>query len=117
MRADLQQFYGLNIDDVWAGRVSARHVVIVTRQLALNPHSRTFATRNGDALAQGWDAATVIAARTHNVLVGFLSGFGGEPNDELFVKFPGVDKPEVEQPKTLAEFSDIGFTRFIYGDE
>ncbi|MGO2188180.1 MAG: hypothetical protein ACTH4Y_08025 [Microbacterium gubbeenense] len=121
MRADLQQFYGIDIDDVWAGRVSARHVLILAHQLTAVPDSRVFALRGGTPQLQGWDSGTVIAARTHNLIVTLINGLSGKSGDvpdDLFIHYPGTQKKPVEdQPKTLADFSSIGFAKFMYGDE
>lgn len=80
----------------------------------LNPRSRVFAIRGGAPDLQGWDAATVIAARTHNLIAGLLQGLSGEKNEDMFVDYPGV-KPEEKQPATLAELTTAGFTQFMYG--
>ena len=80
----------------------------------LNPHSRVYAIRGGSPELQGWDAATIIAARTHNLIVSVIQGLSGTNDPELYVDYPGV-KPEEKQPTTLAELSIAGFNQFMYG--
>lgn len=118
MRADLAQFYsGLNYDDVWTGRVSAYHVIILTEQLLLNPHSRVFALRGGNADLQGWDVATVVAARAHNLLAGLIAGLSkGVDLESLLITYPTAEVAAPPTPMTLAEFSVSGFQQFMYGE-
>src|SRR5690606_33790985 len=114
LRSDLAQFYGLNIDDVWNGTLSVRHVLWLAENLVLNPHSRAFAIRGGSPELQGWDAATVIAARTHNHIVALIQGLSGSHDPDMYIDYPG-SKPEEKQPATLAELTVAGFTQFMYG--
>ena len=109
MRADLAQRYHLNIDDVWAGRVSAYHVIVLIGQLAADPHTRMYALAGGNPELQGWDANTVLAARTHNLIAGIVAGLGGKriKLDDLLIDFPAparADEAEEAEPKTLADF-------------
>lgn len=119
MRADLAQFYSLNIDDVWTGELAVAHVIALTEHLVLNPMSRVFAIRGGAPELQGWDAATVVAARTHNLLAGLVAGFAGDkfPLDDILIEYPGR-KAEAEEAvvPTIAEFSAAMFTKFMHGD-
>lgn len=102
----MAQFYHLNIDDVWAGTLPAHHVVILTEHLMLNPHSRVFAIRGGSMELQGWDQATVVAVRTHNLIMSLLQGLAGKHDPEAFIDYPGV-KPEEKQPATIAELYGV----------
>lgn len=102
---------------MWAGRIAARHVVILSHQLLLNQHSRCFAIKGGTPELKGWDASTQIEARTHNLIASLLMGLsGGKSQPGLFIDYPKPPVAEVEQPKTLAEFSVAGFNRFMYGE-
>ena len=101
---------------MWAGRVSARHVAVLTHQLLVNQQSRVFAIRGGTPRLKGWDEPTVIAARTHNLIASLLTGLsGGKSNQDLFIDYPQAPKPEVEM-KTLADFSVAGFNKFMFGE-
>ena len=108
----------MNIDDVWTGRLSARHVVILTNQLVLNPNSRVYALKGGASDLQGWTTEATIAARTHNLIAGILAGFSkGVSASDLLIEHPAVRVAnEVKQPKTLAEFSISGFNSFMYDE-
>lgn len=44
MRADLQQYYGINLDDMYAGKVSVRHVCALCA--CLQPGSRVMGKLN-----------------------------------------------------------------------
>ena len=100
---------------MWDGKVPVRHVLYLAEHLSLNPRSRVFAIRGGAPDLQGWDAATVIQARTHNLIASLIQGLSkGEPNPDMFINYPGV-KPEEKQPATIAELSVAGFTEFMYG--
>ena len=101
---------------MWAGRVAARHVAILTHQLITNRNSRVFAIHGGTPELQGWDTPTMIQARTHNLIAGLLAGLGGGKTDGLYIEYPKPPQAEVAQPKTLAEFSVAGFNRFMYGE-
>jgi hypothetical protein len=89
---------------VWAGKVPAHHVIILTEHLVLNPHSRVYAIRGGSPELQGWDAATVVAVRTHNLLASLLQGLAGQKDPGMFIDWPGRETHETTlQPKTIAE--------------
>lgn len=86
----------------------------------LNPHSRVFAIRGGAPDLQGWDAATVIAARTHNLIASLIAGLSkGDPDPTMFIQYPGATSeattPTEIKPATLADLSVTGFTKFMYG--
>ncbi|GAA2577291.1 hypothetical protein [Microbacterium binotii] len=124
LRADLAEFYHLNIDDVWDGHLDPAHVIVLTAQLQLNPRSRVFAIRGGAPEMQGWDAATVIAARTHNLILSLIGGLSkGQDIKPHLIEYPGRNVAEEEAvPKTLAEFIsthiDTGrFDAFMGGKE
>ena len=115
LRADLAQFYGLNVDDVWTGDLSVRHVIVLTEHLMLNPHSRVYAIRGGSPELQGWDAATVVAVRTHNLIVSLLQGLSGKKDPEMFIDYPGAEEHEntILQPATLADLVGGALEKFI----
>lgn len=99
---------------MWRGRLSPRHVVILTHQLVRTPNSRTFAIKGGTDELKGWDTLTVISARTHNLIAALLQGLSnGKKQDGIFIDFPR--KPEEPQLKTLADFSVTAFNRFMFG--
>jgi hypothetical protein len=91
-------------------------VIFLSEHLALNPHSRVFAIRGGAQELQGWDAATVVAVRTHNLIASLILGLSKAPAEPgMFIEYPGIT-PEEQQPTTLAEFSVSGFNKFMYGE-
>ncbi|KJL39906.1 hypothetical protein [Microbacterium trichothecenolyticum] len=103
----------MRIDDVWAGKESAWHVVVLTEQLVRNPHSRVFAERGGTPELQGWDATAVIAARTHNLIAGIIAGLSsGTSLDDLLIAYPSA-KQAPPEPKTLAELFGSGALGFF----
>lgn len=97
---------------MWAGTLPARHVIALTEHLQLNPRSRVFAIRGGNPELQGWDTNAVLTARLINVVL----AFAGVKDDTAFVQYPGRQAVEEEMPfKTLAEFSEAAFGKFMYG--
>ena len=80
----------------------------------LNPHSRVFAIRGGSPELQGWDAATAVAVRTHNLIAQLIEGLSGKKYPEMFIQWPGDESTETtEQPKTLAELMAGPLDRFM----
>lgn len=101
---------------MWAGTLPVHHVIALTEHLNLNPHSRVFAERGGTPELQGWDAATVIAARTHNLIASLIQGLSGAEHPEMFIDYPGAPVETVEiRPATLAELTPAKFDRFMFG--
>lgn len=97
-----------------------RHVLYLAEHLVLNPHSRVFAIRGGAPDLQGWDAAAVIAARTHNLIASVIAGLSkDDPDPAMFIHYPGVTSEETQpleiRPATLADLSVAGFAKFMYG--
>lgn len=93
---------------MWAGRVSARHVIYLAENLVLNPQSRVFAIRGGTPELQGWDTNAVLTARLINVVLGVV----GVKDESVYVQYPGRADAEAEMPyQTLAEFSEAGFMK------
>lgn len=120
MRADLAQFYQVNIDHVWTGLEDPAHVIALTEHLMLNPMSRVFAIRGGAPELQGWDASTIVQARMHNLLAGLIAGLAGKDFklDDVLIEYPGR-KVEAEEAiaeaivPTIAEFSTAMFSKFM----
>lgn len=98
---------------MWAGTLSAYHVIVLTEHLVLNPHSRVFAIRGGSLELQGWDQATVVAVRTHNLILSLIQGLSGTHDPAGFIDYPGA-KPEEKQPATIAELYGV-VDRFMDG--
>ncbi|RUQ06988.1 hypothetical protein D8M34_05830 [Microbacterium sp. HSID17254] len=99
---------------MWAGKVSAHHVVILAEHLVLNPHSRVYALRGGSPELQGWDAATVVAVRTHNLIASLIQGLAGQKDPAMFIDWPGAEEHETTmQPRTIAELLSGTLDNFI----
>ena len=78
----------------------------------MSPRSRVFAIRGGNPELQGWDTQAVLPARLINTVL----AFGGVKDQAAFVQYPGRVKDEEVLPyKTIAEFNEAGFGRFMYG--
>lgn len=86
--------------------MTAYHVIVLIGQLAADPHTRVYGLAGGNRELQGWDANTIMAARTHNLIAGILAGLGGKriKLDDLLVEFPAPRAATPAEPKTLAEF-------------
>lgn len=99
---------------MWTGALPVHHVIILTEHLVLNPHSRIYAIRGGSPELQGWDAATVVAVRTHNLIVSLIQGLAGKKDPEMFIDWPGHEKHETTvQPKTIAELLSGALDNFM----
>lgn len=123
MRADLAQFFQLNIDDVWAGRVPVRHVLGLINHLTLMSNSRIYALEQGDIEWMGWDTNTSVLASLHNHVVRLIGGLSNAEDKDvepLMIRPPGgggEDQPVAEETfPTIAEFSARMFTEFMYGE-
>lgn len=89
---------------------------MLTEQLLLNPHSRVFALRGGTPELQGWDANTVVAARSHNLIASLIAALStGVDLESLLINYPKAADVAPAGPKTLAEFSEVAFQQFMYG--
>lgn len=118
----MQQFYGVNIDDVWAGRQPVGHVLVLAEHLKLNPRSRVYALHRGDIGFMGWDPAAEILANQYDQFGALMAGLSGEKHIDPARLYP---RPGEEQSQaageqepivpTIAEFSAATFTRFMYG--
>lgn len=117
LRADFQQFYGLDIDDVWTGALSPSHAYILAQHLKRNPHSRVFAIHGGTPELQGWDAAAIIAARKHNLIAALFQGFSKDKSRDIFIDYPTAPEQvhSTYRPATLAELTDGHVNNFMYG--
>lgn len=79
MTADLAQFYNVNLDDVWAGRVSAGWVLKLASQLVLNPNARVrMIELDGSPLDLGWDASTERIADVFDLFSISIAARGGK---------------------------------------
>jgi hypothetical protein len=102
----------VRIDEVWEGREDAWHVVILAEQLVRNPHSRVHAIRGGTPELQGWDANTIVLARTHNLIAGLIAGLSSGANlDDILITYPAPEPEQKPEPQTLAELfaGGLGF--------
>ncbi|MFD5864354.1 hypothetical protein ACFWGP_05345 [Agromyces sp. NPDC127015] len=119
LTADLDQFHGIRVDDVWAGRVSARHVLTLAGQLLRNPQSRFRADRLGDDRWIGWTLESSALAGIHDVLLGIGYALAQKqmPADAFF-KRPTTPFVEQAEPNlfapTIAEFNIGSFMRQIH---
>lgn len=55
---------------------------------------------------QGWDQATIVAVRTHNIIMSLIQGLSGNHDPDAFIDYPGA-KPEEKQPATIAELFKV----------
>lgn len=108
--------YGINIDDVWAGKQDVRHVLYLAYNLTLNPNSQVFAVRAGNPAARGWNATVRGIARLHNLIVALMSKKGADITP-LLMDFPtGADMAKETGEgtlvaPTLSQFSEALFMK------
>jgi hypothetical protein len=68
IEADLRQFYGVRLTDLWRGLVTPREVLVLVEQLALEPRSRYRAAALGSNEFIGWDRLTALTADLFDAL-------------------------------------------------
>ncbi|WP_307460881.1 hypothetical protein [Microbacterium testaceum] len=87
---------------------------VLTEHLALIPDSRCFGLLGGAKELQGWDAATIVLARSHNLIAAIVGGFSKDVNiDDLLIEFPGSKAAAPAAPQTLAELMNGSLTDFF----
>jgi hypothetical protein len=60
IRRDFQQFYGLDIDDVWKGTLEVRRTIELLEGLAYEPRSQYRVEALGDPAHMGLDRTTMV---------------------------------------------------------
>ena len=115
VEGDLAEFAHLNLEDVWLGKVSARHARVCVEQQFHNPRSRLFdAARNGEHRLHGFDENTRVSIAIHDLLVSVVNGLG-KSNAKRY-PMPGVQKEEKRlMAATVRDFDAAGFLRIING--
>lgn len=116
LMADFQQFYQLDIGDLWRGTLSVRRALILVEHLRDIVDSRYRALKLGDALFLGWGTDQAIAADTHDSILVIAAGLAGQKltRDDLWPR-PQRPEGEVEEVGTIAEFNVSDFMRMIAG--
>ncbi len=101
---------------MWRGTLDAHRVCVLTENLALVPDSRCYAIRGGAKDLQGWDAATVILARSHNLIAAIIGGLGKDVDiDDLLIEHPLAKREAPKAPQTLADLMHGSLTDFFGG--
>ena len=113
LRADLQQYYGIDLDRAMAGEHSAYHVAVLACHLPSD--SRVCIAEDPDAM---WTLDTVMSASILNAIVGAIWGMGDKktrgkrprPVGPSYItdrgrhKLPAMVMPIAELERRLAEF-------------
>lgn len=103
IRADFQQFYQLDIADVWRGTLKASRALELIDGLAHVPQSRYRAEALGDESFHGWDRATELLASIFDALqtntVVTAKAAGGKPKSPDDYPRPVVlTQSDIEMP-------------------
>jgi hypothetical protein len=98
LRADFQQFYGLDLADAWRGRLTATRVLDLAEQLHAVPDSRYRAAAAGDPSFVGWNQAAAVAADQYE-----MSQLVAGVKREHVLEYP---RPSVKakKPKSFDDF-------------
>lgn len=111
IEADLAEFAHVNLDDVWLGKVSVRHVNVCVEQQMNNPRSRLFvAARGGNTRWIGHSEDTEVLAGIYDLLAALVKGFGGNA-----AAWPRIATPTPAFAPTVAEFNPAKFLSLING--
>lgn len=112
LEADFQQFYRLDLADVWRGAMSPRRALVLAEQLAYEPHSRYRAFALGGPEYIGWDRlapqlAELIDATNLGTVVAIKAAGGKSEAPPPYPRPapPKIAKDDVEeQPLTIDNF-------------
>jgi hypothetical protein len=90
--------------------------LVLIDRLALHVDSHYRAALLGGPQFVGWGHDQILAADTRDALFVITAGLGGEKvtKDDMYPR-PEADKPEVDQPKTVADFDVAAFMRRLAG--
>jgi hypothetical protein len=100
IEADLRQFYGVRLTDLWRGLIAPREVLVLVEQLASEPRSRYRAAALGSTDFIGWDRLTALTAdlfdalQANTVVTARVGGGKAKPP-------PTYPRPSVAQPTTV----------------
>lgn len=116
LMADFQQFYGLDLADLWRGTLSARRALILVGHLDDIVESRYRALKRGGLEHLGWGIDRHIAADTRDMLLAIGAGLGGEKTTaaDMWPR-PQSEADAPVEVGTIADFDEVGFMRMIAG--
>jgi hypothetical protein len=112
--ADFQQFYGLDLSELWTGGLSARRVLILSEHLKDIPDSRYRAATLGGPQFLGWDDDRYLAADTRDFMLAILTSLGGQKltAEDLYPR-PERAEDMPQEAATIAEFNPGAFIRWL----
>lgn len=110
--ADFQQFYNLDLADVWRGRIEIRRARVLAEQLKAIPESRYRAADLGDPrfLGFGWNA--MVTADLYNLIVCALAALCGKKASAKDL-YPRPQTSDARETVTVADFDIDGFMENI----
>lgn len=112
--ADFQQFYGINLEDLWTGGLSPRRALILSGHLLDIPDSRYAAIDRGGRQFLGWGTDRYLAAENHDLLVLLANMWGAKFGQEQV--WPRPKATVKEKPVgTIAEFRKNEFMGWLMG--
>lgn len=112
--ADFQQFYGLQLEDLWTGDIAPARVLVRIQGLHTEPYSRfrsAWYTDHPPKLGDGappWLGFTQEAGLLTALLNFTMQKAAGKKklNPRDLVKTPADQKPKTKVFRTIAEFAD-----------
>jgi hypothetical protein len=111
LTADFRQFYGLNIDDAWAGSLDPAHAAVLAEQLKLIPDSRVRAEWLGSIEFMGWGPMQHTLANLYDLVVSVAYSMSGKRAPDK-ARYPRP-APPVPKPTSIADFNTESFMRQI----
>lgn len=117
LMADFQQFYGVNLQDLWTGQLSTRRALILLRGLHDIDDSRYKAELRGGPQFIGWGEDRYIAAELHDWTILLAAAWIGKGAsvDDFWKRPKRIEQPKPDEVGTIAEFSVPGFFNWLAG--
>lgn len=115
--ADFQQFYGLNLQDLWTGQLSTRRAVLLLGRLLDIDDSRYRAALRGGPQFIGWGPDRYIAAATHDWMLILASAWLDQNAsiDDFWKRPQRTVAATADEVGTISDFSVPGFFGWLAG--
>jgi hypothetical protein len=113
LRADFQQLYGLNVDDVWTGALDPGHALALAEQLKLDPNSRVRAIWLGTVEYVGWGPMQHALANLYDLIASGFYSIGGKKLPSK-ARYPRPTPPP-QEASSIKDFNVELFMRRLSG--
>lgn len=112
LAGDFQQFFGLDLADVWRDCLTVRRTLVLVERLKYNPDSVYRAMWMGGIQFLGWGSTQYVLANIHDRFTSLTMATAGvEATREHMYPVPTVDVAVVAA--TIADFNTTQFMKMI----